>query len=50
MDHVQRQALKERVQIDLRLLIHASWQIDVMDALEKVLDDLEKIQLEGYDD
>jgi len=46
----EREALKARLEADLRLLIAESWHIDVIDRLQDVLNNLQQVRLEGYDD
>jgi len=50
MNNNERENLKKKITADLELLMKESWDIDVKNKLRELLDNLEKIHLEGYDD
>jgi hypothetical protein len=50
MDYKERRNLKARIEADLQLLADECWDSEITRKLEEVLEELQSIYLEGYDD
>lgn len=46
----EREHLKKKIEADLELLIAESWDSNVINDLQIIYEDLQSINLEGYDD
>lgn len=50
MNWEERTYLKKKIELDLECLISQCWSTDTIEPLEKVLQELQQINMEAYDD
>jgi len=50
MDYKEREKLKQKISLLMQELIDESWNVNVIESLEKCKTDFDSIVLEGYDD